>query len=250
MLAAHIEKWTASERRDFDQKMRSQFAERNQRLRELGIWNEMEESERRFLEAGALELTEQELIDANWLSESAACLFWALEYISELPPYDARATIEMIQVESSKRSKLRPFEAIKEQRDLAELWHWRARTRQLQESGRMPNVIAKGLTIDDVIRMASGKAAENGAFPAPIGNDFPAFNKAYRDLNAEEYSLATSIAVERHRAFNWLCGLAPRIVGGNSHRNVKRIFGNDWHKHPLELHEQSVLGDRPLRRFP
>ena len=83
----------------------------------------------------------------------------------------------------------------------------------------MPMVVAKGLTINKVIQMASGKAAENGVFPAPIGNDFPAFNKAYRDLSAEEYSIANSIARERHRAFNWLCGLAP---------------GNRWTETPTE----------------
>jgi len=209
LLAGYLEKWTEFERTDFEEKMRSQFAVRNQQLREEGIWNEMEESERKFLEAGALELHLQELIDASWLSESAACLFWAIGYIPELPSYDERATTEMMKVEFNSQAALRPFESIQKQRDLAELWHWRARTRQLEELGRMRSVIAKGLTIEEIIRMASEKAAENGAFPTPIGNDFPAFNKAYRDLSAEEYSFASSIALERHRAFNWLCGLAP-----------------------------------------
>lgn len=209
LLARYLEKWTEFERSDFDAKMRSQFATRIQKLRELGVWNEMEESEHRFMEADALELTEQELLDASWLSEAAACLLWALEYFPELPPYDERARTEMMQVEFNKRATLRPIEAIKKQRDLAELWHWRARTRQLQELGQMPSVIAGGQTIENILQITSSKADENGAFPAPIGNDFPAFNKAYRDLSIEEFSLATSIAIERHRAFNWLCGLAP-----------------------------------------
>jgi hypothetical protein len=209
LLAGYLVKWTEFERSDFDRKMRDQFAVRIQGLRQSGIWNEMEESERRFLEAGPLELPQQELVDANWLSEAAACLFWALEYIPELPPYDEQATSMLTKVEITKSAALRPFETIKKKRDLAELWHWRARTRKLQELGRMPSVIAKGITIDEVIRTASRKAAENGDIPAPIGNDFPAFNKAYRDLSPEEFSIATSIALERHRAFNWLCGLAP-----------------------------------------
>jgi hypothetical protein len=57
--------------------------------------------------------------------------------------------------------------------------------------------------------MASVKAAEDGAFLAPICDDFPAFGKAYRDLSPDEFSIATSIAMERHRAFNWLSGRAP-----------------------------------------
>jgi uncharacterized protein DUF4272 len=219
LLAGHLEKWTKFERSDFDHQMRDQFAVRIEGLRQNGIWNEMEESERTFLEAGPLELTRQELVDANWLSEAAACLFWALEYIPELPRYDEQATNELTKVEITKRAALRPFETIKKKRDLAELWHWRSKTRQLQESGRMPSVIAKGISIDEVIHMASQKAAENGDIPTPIGNDFPAFNKAYRDLSPEEFSVATSIALERHRAFNWLCGLAP---------------GNHWKETPTD----------------
>jgi hypothetical protein len=42
-----------------------------------------------------------------------------------------------------------------------------------------------------------------GDIPTPIGDDFPAFGKAYRDLTNEEYSQATSIAVEGHGAL-WL----------------------------------------------
>ena len=36
--------------------------------------------------------------------------------------------------------------------------------------------------------------------------DFPAFGKAYRNLSEDEYEQATSIAMERHLALNWLCG--------------------------------------------
>jgi Domain of unknown function (DUF4272) len=209
LLASFLEKWTESQRSDFNEKMRSLVSSRIQKIREMGLWKEMEESERRFIEADALELTEQELLDANWLAEAVACLLWALEYLPQLPPYDERVDSEMMKIDFNKRPALRPFEDIKKQRDLAELWHWRAKTRQLQELGHVPSVIAKGLTIDNVLQMASAKAAENGAFRAPIGNDFPAFNKAYRDLSAEEFSAAHSIALERHRAFNWLCGHAP-----------------------------------------
>jgi hypothetical protein len=209
LLACWMEKWNYEERTDFTNKMQNKLTVQTQKLREYGLWDEMDEKERRFMEAGFLEVTEQELLDANWLAESAVCLFWALEYLPELLPYDKRANPELINQDASKKPRLRRFEVIKKQRDLAELWHWRARTRQLQESGQMPGVIAGGLSIENVLQMASAKAAENGAFPAPIDNDFPAFNKSYRDLSAEEFSLANSIALERHRAFNWLCGHAP-----------------------------------------
>jgi hypothetical protein len=55
---------------------------------------------------------------------------------------------------------------------------------------------------------AAPRAAAGGHIPAPIDEDFPAFGRAYRDLSPEQWSLANSIAVERHFALNWLCGHA------------------------------------------
>jgi hypothetical protein len=120
-----------------------------------------------------------------------------------------------------KNATLRSADEITKQRDLAELWHWRSRTRQLQESGKMPDTIpgSGGKNINEIIQMAATKAAEDGAFPAAIGGDFPAFNKPYRDAISKEFSRLTSIAMERHRAFNWLCGFAP---------------GNRWADTPTE----------------
>jgi hypothetical protein len=60
-----------------------------------------------------------------------------------------------------------------------------------------------------MLKMTSSKAAEAGDFEAPIDGDFPAFGKPYRDLTEAEFSVAMSIALERHRALNWLCGYAP-----------------------------------------
>ncbi len=215
-LAEWKAKWNNDEWNKFVGEFQSQFAPRVQRLRDNGLWEDMSRSERDFMEMGPTVVENQALIDAIWLAESAMCLLWALGYISEILPYDCQAEPEItnkLPAESVqdlvKKAALRAADAIQKQRDLAELWHWRARTRQLQESGRMPSVIEGGLTIEKVLRLSATKAAENGALPAPIGDDFPAFGKAYRDLTKEEFSIATSIAMERHRALNWLCGFAP-----------------------------------------
>ena len=42
-----------------------------------------------------------------------------------------------------------------------------------------------------------------------IGEDFPARGQAYRNLSVADLDDLTSLAFERHRALNWLCGLAP-----------------------------------------
>ena len=73
----------------------------------------------------------------------------------------------------------------------------------------MPAELPGGMTVEQMLRLTSQKAADEGFIPRPIDGDFPALGKAYRDLSPTEFSIATSIAVERHRAFNWLCGYAP-----------------------------------------
>ncbi len=219
------EKWTKEEWNRFLEEQRVQHKQLIERLREGRLWNVMEQKERSFIEMPSNEVTQQMLIDASWSVESIVCLIWALGYTSELLPYDQQADPELtnklptepIQI-LIKKAALRPHALVTKQRDLAELWHWRSRTRQLQESN-YKFTFPGDMTIQKVIGMASAKAATDGVIPSPIGDDFPAFGKAYRDLTHQEYLQATSIAVERHRALNWLCGFAP---------------GNRWSQTPTD----------------
>lgn len=216
VLAKTMDGWGETERHAFNEDGKKQFSDRISRLRELGLWIKMMKEEREFLNVGPLETSRQAMVDAIWLIESIVCLLWALGYVSELPPYDEQTDPEManrLPKESAEtlfsKVSLRPAHQIQKQRDIAELWHWRSRTRRLQELGQMPPLPGEGYTIEEIISLASSKAAEAGDLPAPIEKDFPAFGKAYRDISPEEFATATSIAQERHRAFNWLCGLAP-----------------------------------------
>ena len=147
--------------------------------------------------------------------ESAECLLWALGYVERLPPYDTQSDVEHLKrlpsdgvVALIRNATLRDADLISKARDVAELWHWRSRTRQLQESGR-PVQLPNELTLPDVVRMAAGKAAADGVFETAIEGDFPAFGRSYAQLTADEWSEVNSIAMERHKAFNWLCGYAP-----------------------------------------
>ena len=80
----------------------------------------------------------------------------------------------------------------------------------------MPSGLPKGWTIEQVIQTVATKAAENGSFPAPIGNDFPVLGRPHHELTPDEFSRLTSIAMERHRAFNWLCGYSPGNRGAET----------------------------------
>lgn len=213
-------RWTETDRAQFIEKMRAMSSKRIAALRQSGLWEKLDTEEQEFLQAVPTQLSMQATLDANWLGESIVCLIWALRLLAEIPPYDhevARHILKDFPQHPPQVPTLRPIDIIERQRQVAETWHWRARTRQLQEEGCMPSTLPGALTIEKLLRMVSAKAAEAGDFKAPIAHDFPAFGKPYRDLTPEEFSVARSIAMERHRALNWLCGYAP---------------GNQWRETP------------------
>ncbi len=214
-LASVMSQWTPEERSRFATDT-AQMSMRNvDYLKAAGLWRDVEEDERRFLQTGIDQITPQQRIDASWLAESIVCLLWALQIVPELPSYDQEAGHEPVKMlpatsikDLVKQARLRPQKEIKKQRDIAELWHCRARTRRLQEEGQLHGQFG-GLTIEQIIEFSASKGAENGDLPRPIESDFPAMKKPYRDLSFEEFAMLTSIAQERHKAFNWLCGLSP-----------------------------------------
>jgi hypothetical protein len=156
----------------------------------------------------------QELIDSAWRANSLGVILWALSRFDELPPWDTQftpqETIKPLNLFAPigpflERAVLRPESEIEPMRELAELWHWRSRTRRLQEEGFQPE---DGISLEDKVRTAAAKAFRDGDIPKPIGGDFPVFGKAYADLSTEECSQTSSIAIERLYALNWLCGYA------------------------------------------
>ena len=158
------------------------------------------------------EWTQAEVIEANWQNEAMGVLLWAIGALEELPSYDTRferlpAFVPLLAPTSDFRgaASLRSPEVIGQARGTAELWHWRARTRQLLESDEPQ---AAGHDLDAIVRQAATLALAEGSLPEPIEDDFPAYGKPFRALDADEYSAVTSSAVERHRALNWLAGRA------------------------------------------
>lgn len=215
MLREAMSQWSVEEAAAFTVQLEQLREPAIKSLKDSGLWRDVEESERTFLQADIMEISQQQRIDAGWLAESIACLLWALQIIPELPPYDQEASHELVKAlpavfikELVERARLLSKQDIEKQRSLAELWHWRSRTRSLQESGRVDG-LPEGYTFERIIAISAAKAAENGDIPEPIGSDFPALGKPYRDLSPDEFSSLTSIAQERHKALNWLCGRSP-----------------------------------------
>ena len=158
----------------------------------------------------------QAIRDVSWSMESAECLLWALGYVERLPPVRHPGGCRGLEAVAfgwhrrvdSKRNFARTLISISKARDVAQLWHWRSRTRQLQEQW-MPRSTSKRF---DANRRCSNGSREGdrlyGLFEA-IDGDFPAFRRSYAQLTADEWSEVNSIAMERHKALNWLCGYAP-----------------------------------------
>jgi hypothetical protein len=214
-LTGAMTQWSPEEKSEFAEDTARMSKGNVDRLKDGGIWPDVEEEERKFLQSGADHMSSQQRIDASWLAESIVCLLWALRIVPNLPAYDEEASHELVKMlppapikDLIKQARLRPQDEIKKQRDIAELWHWRARTRRLQEEGGLPAQIPGGFTIEQIIELSATKGAESGDLPSPIGSDFPVLGKPYRDLSFEEFAKVTSIAQERHKAFNWLCGFS------------------------------------------
>ena len=180
-----------------------------------GLAPSLSSSERRLMEAPLGEWTDQELLDADWRQESLGVLLWALSIIPALPPYDSQFDLSQGKLirgwsrdELAESAQKRDREEISRARGVAELWHWRSRTTRLQRDGHAPPPgFPRQLdTFGKIIRVTADHAFANSDIPRPVRHDFPAFGKPYARLTEEEYSICTSIVIERHCALNWLCG--------------------------------------------
>jgi hypothetical protein len=213
MLPDMMKSWKPDDREKMNQEFDAQAQDITNKLKSRGFWLDATRDEQEFFTARLLDRTERQYIDSAWLMESVACCLWTVGRLPELPGYDTQCGRDILKLVPKRADHaalvLRPRIELERARSIAELWHWRSRTRQLLEGRNELPELPEGLTLDAIVRIAAAKAAEAGDVPACRDGDFPAFGKPYRDLSREEYSIMTSIAVERHRALNWICGRAP-----------------------------------------
>jgi uncharacterized protein DUF4272 len=151
--------------------------------------------------------SDPEIVDAIWRGEALGTLLWALGLV-ELPPYDEPFDHEHLVDAPLHEATLRDAEEIRQEQESARLWHWRARTTVLEREGGV-ELPAPWSSFEQLIAATAARGHEEGRLPAPLGDDFPAFGRSYRDLAAAEHEEAWSIALERQHALDWLCGQGP-----------------------------------------
>ncbi len=144
------------------------------------------------------------VIEAVWQGEGLGTLLWALG-LAELEPYDRPFDAEWLLATPTAHANLRSKAEIEHARETARLWHWRART-DLLRAGDAVELPASWDSFEQLIAVAAMRGYERGLLPPPLRGDFPAHGTGYRELSPAQRTEVLSIAWERHRALEWLCG--------------------------------------------
>jgi hypothetical protein len=207
-------------------------------LRKLNLSSSLSSVEREFLHLGLSDASRTQASGFSWQIEAAACIAWALRLLPRLWPmdelFDGKLDFQSLAAPEKRlveTASLRPIAEVQAAAERTKLWHWRARQLQLERQGyswppsnATPEQIAdlriKGLdSLDGIVRASAQLAKKAGTFNEIVDEDFIARGKPFRELTEEDLSELLGIASERHKALNWLCGLAP---------------DNNWAAVPLE----------------
>ncbi len=180
--------------------------------------DDMTEDERALLRAPAGALDEDEIDTCLAATGPARALAWCLGGLDLLLPSDApEARADHLadwapqpweEVQRwARRLSLRTDDELAGERELWELWHWRA---TLVEDELEP-----GENLGDVIGTVARDAAETGLV-VTAGEDFAIGGQSFAALSGEEQDAVAVLAEGYLHALNWACG-----------------FGETWDTTPL-----------------
>ena len=170
-----------------------------------GLDPELEAHERAALEAPIGSLAPADALTASWRFEGAAVLAWALA-LYDLPPHDRAADVGALssalglgRSDPGTVPRLRSGRELDRGRERAFAVHWRLVEHRLRPGTIDLATFARTAWFGPLeiasTMLADGDLAIAGA---PIARADP-----------RALALATSIAIERHQAFNWLNGDDP-----------------------------------------
>ncbi|MGE0712845.1 MAG: DUF4272 domain-containing protein [Planctomycetota bacterium] len=193
--------------------LRQRLAAWLQTTAEGALWAEAEPEEQELLSAALGAPEPQAIVDAVWQAEGAQLLLWALG-ARPLPPHDEqehpyRVARELGFLEPEAPAllaapELRPTAELEERWRLLTGVHWRLREHQ-SFSKKPVDFRAWAVTGDDWL---GGFSLEG--IPLDPSGDLTVGGAPVSEADPDLVQRASSIALERHRAANWLVGTHPR----------------------------------------
>ena len=180
-----------------------------------GLLDVLTDREAQILMAPIGDLPVQTRLDCSWLLEPLGVLLWAMAKSKLLSPFDTPYTYDTVarlpidnefEVQAFvRRATLRTEPVLRETRTVCELWGWRVRAEQLRREGVEPWVRDDALkAFAATVGFAIHQELVEGEGD---GTDLIALGRPVSRLSDDELSNVNSIAMERLRAMNWLCGI-------------------------------------------
>jgi hypothetical protein len=175
-------------------------------VNELGVGDELEAEEWKVLQRPVGALEQQDFIDAMWRVEGLAVLAWAL-HIHPLPAYDELVVpmelydaIGLFDIETAKqhlnRPDLRSREELEQMAEHILAFHWRVRDFSIRPERMDFEAFSRNCWFGtfDISKFQT------------VNGDLAIAGQEISQADPDEISKASSTAMERHQAINWLHG--------------------------------------------
>lgn len=192
-------------------------------LREQKLFSSLTDLERSVLEAPLGYIAESDRIAVSWQIEALAALLWSLGRGPRLAPWHqadfAKSPLEIPAPWDDSRTwtaeaALQPEETIARERDVAELWHWRATVESLSRSSSPRDRESFASAIGETVT----EAEQSGLLATVIAGDFAVDEVPVRELPDDRIDDLLATTTQRLHALNWVCG-----------------FGATWDAVPLDI---------------
>jgi hypothetical protein len=192
-------------------------------LRDQGLASELTLRELALLSGPLGSFAHEDFAEGSWQGEAMMVLAWAVG-AGDMPQIDVtsdpRPVLDQVprpwdptQLWVSDPAIVSETDAVRE-RELAEIWHWRATTELLLREASA----ADRRDFRTAIREVAAEALDAGIVPSLRDGDFAARGRRFGDLAEGELDELVAVTGQRLRALNWLCG-----------------FGDSWDDVPLDV---------------
>jgi Domain of unknown function (DUF4272) len=188
-----------------------------------GLDAAMTPREAEFIRRSPGSLTPNEIADISWQGEALAALAWALGLVGAQTPGRSAPIEPLLEAipepwasprRWSEEAKLLPEPDIAQERERAEVWHWRA----VAESLRRDASPRERQEIETAVREVTMNALASGLIETSIAADFAVEGDAVRRMPVLDLDRLVMTSRARLHALNWLCG-----------------FGDSWDDIPLDV---------------